>query len=55
MTAPKEKTYRAIARGENPVGVWHEPGAIFTTTAIKGKWMEEVEPEKKPEAKARAD
>lgn len=55
MTAPKEKTYRAIARGENPVGVWHEPGAIFTTTAPKGKWMEEVEPEKKPEAKAKAD
>lgn len=45
------KTYRALCRGECPVGVWRNSGDIFSTAAPKGKWMEEVrdDPAKAPD------
>lgn len=41
-------SYRAIARGQTPDGVWHEPGALFTTDAPEGAWMQPLDEQGRP-------
>lgn len=36
--------YKAIIKGESPVGCWREPGDVFETDAPQGKWMELLDP-----------
>lgn len=44
-------SYRAIMRGQTPDGVWHEPGAQFTTDAPEGAWMQPLDAKGNPIAK----
>ena len=44
-------TYRAIARGQTPDGVWHDAGSMFTTDAPEGDWMQPLDDAGQPIAK----
>lgn len=44
-------TYRAITRGQTPDGVWHDAGAMFTTDAPEGDWMQPLDDDGRPIAK----
>ena len=41
-------TYRAITRGQTPDGVWHDAGALFTTDAPEGGWMQPLDEQGRP-------
>ncbi len=42
------RTYRAITRGQTPDGVWHDTGALFTTDAPEGGWMQPLDDQGRP-------
>lgn len=46
-------TYRATQKGYVDERIVEE-GEVFTTAAPKGSWMEELEPEEKKPARAKA-
>lgn len=51
-------SYRALMRGQTPDGIWHEPGAVFTTEAEEGVWMQPLDKDGSPvpkQAKPKAE
>lgn len=41
-------SYRAITRGQTPDGVWHDAGALLTTDAPEGAWMQPLDAKGNP-------
>lgn len=58
MTTAKTRTYRALSKGECPVGHWRMPGEVFETDLPKARWMEDItppEPVKKASPKTKVE
>ena len=55
MAAGKLRTYRALARGECPLGYWRKPGEEFETAEPKARWMEDITPEEPKKAPAKKE